>query len=194
MHAIFEMWTELGRYVRRFVATRVKDSATADDITQEVMLKIQSQLDSLPPEEKLNAWVIAIARNAIVDHYRAAALRNHTHIDEIAPIVSDIVQDDVLLELTPCLARMIEQLAEPYRDALRLSDIQGLSQQQVADRAGISLSGAKSRVQRARQMLREMIEDCCKIERDALGNAFDYQTTPKSKSYCGIKDDGPSQR
>ena len=87
---------------------------------------------------------------------------------------------------------MIEQLPEPYREAMRLADLEGISQQEVAARAGISLSGAKSRVQRARQQLREMIEDCCKIKKDGRGTPIDYQRTDRSSRYCG-DDDGKAR-
>jgi RNA polymerase sigma-70 factor, ECF subfamily len=73
-------------------------------------------------------------------------------------------------ELTPCLVRMVERLPEPYREAMKLVDFEGLSQQQLADRMDISLSGAKSRVQRARQQLREMVLDCCRVEWDGRGS------------------------
>ena len=69
---------------------------------------------------------------------------------------------------------MIAALPDPYREALILSEYQGLSQKDVADRLGISLSGAKSRVQRARRQLREMFLACCHFEMDRRGRILDY--------------------
>lgn len=86
---------------------------------------------------------------------------------------------------------MVELLPKPYREAMRLADFEGLSQQEIADRMGISLSGAKSRVQRARQQLREMILDCCHVERDRRGNVVDYARTDQSSRYCGDRDGKP---
>jgi RNA polymerase sigma-70 factor (ECF subfamily) len=75
---------------------------------------------------------------------------------------------------------------------MRLADFEGLSQQELADRAGISLSGAKSRVQRARQQLRDMLLDCCKIERDSRGGVVEVETTERTSRYCGdVPEDGP---
>ena len=194
METLNELWTELGGRVRRFVGSRVNDPATADDLTQDVMLKVQANLGSLPPEEKLAAWVLAVARNAVIDHYRARAVRDHADIADLDPADDDIEDERqaAVRDLTPCVRRMIEQLPEPYRQAMKLADIAGLNQQEVADRTGISLSGAKSRVQRARQQLREMILDCCKVERDGRGNVVDYETTKRSSRYCG-DDDGKPQ-
>ena len=190
METLQAIWTELGGRLRRFIGNRVRDSATADDITQDVLLKVQEELHALPPGEKLPAWVFAIARNAIIDHYRSRALRSHADIGDIdaAAEVPDVERQSAIRDLTPCLTRMIEQLPEPYREAMRLADLEGISQQKVAARAGISLSGAKSRVQRARQQLREMIEDCCKIERDVRGNIVDFESTDRSSRYCGDDD------
>jgi RNA polymerase sigma-70 factor (ECF subfamily) len=187
MQTLADIWLELGDRVRRFVNTRVSDSHAADDIAQDVMLKIQSRVDQLPADEKLASWVFAIARNAIVDHYRAAAVREHADIASAEEAVEDDRADleRAVRELSPCLGRMVEQLPEPYREAMKLSDLEGVTQQEIADRAGISLSGAKSRVQRARQMMREMLLDCCNVERDVRGNVFDYETTERTGKYCG---------
>ena len=193
MDTLHDIWKELGSRVRSFVGKRLNDQHTADDITQDVMLKVQSELDTFPPEDKLPAWVLAVARNAVIDHYRARAVRDHADIADVNS--ADDAEDErqaVMRDLTPCLTRMIEQLLEPYREAMKLADIEGLSQQEVADRTGLSLSGAKSRVQRARQQLRKMLLDCCKVERDGRGNVMDYETTERSSRYCG-DDDGKPQ-
>ena len=86
--------------------------------------------------------------------------------------------------------KIIRSLSRENRAAMKMAEFEGLTQQEVADRAGISLSGAKSRVQRARQMLREMVEDCCRIERDGRGNVFDFETTERSARYCELNDEG----
>jgi RNA polymerase sigma-70 factor (ECF subfamily) len=193
METLQEIWSELGARLREFIARRVNDPHAADDITQDVLLKVQTQLDALPPESKLPAWVFAIARNAIIDHYRARAVRNHADIADLQPVADAAADDqrDAVAALTPCLVRMVEQLPEPYRQAMKLVDFDGSSQQELADRVGISLSGAKSRVQRARQQLREMITDCCRIERDGRGNVMDYETTKRSGNYCGDEQGRP---
>lgn len=192
MEPLKDLWADLGARVRRFVGARVNDPAAADDIAQDVMLKVYARLGALPPDERLPAWVFAVARNAVVDHYRARAVRDHADIADLDPAAGpgEAGRRQEIAGLLPCLMRMVEQLPEPYREAMRLADIDGLSQQAVADRAGISLSGAKSRVQRARATLRDMIQDCCNIERDGRGYAFDYEPTERSARYCGTEDGG----
>lgn len=193
MTPIQDHWVELGDRLRRFIGSRIRDPATAGDLTQDVLVKVQERLGDLLPDEKLPAWVFAVARNAVIDHYRSRAVRDHADVADVQPVAAEDDekdQRDAAHGLASCLSRMVELLPEPYREAMKLADLQGLSQQEVADRTGVSLSGAKSRVQRARQMLREMIEDCCKVERDGRGNIFDFETTARSFRYCGSDDDG----
>ena len=194
METLQDIWVELGTRLRQFVGKRVNDPHAADDITQDVLLKVQARLEAVPPGDRLPAWVFAIARNAVIDHYRARSLRDHADVSEIEPAAGPRADEEqeALRDLTPCLERMIRHLPEPYRKAMSLADFEGVGQQEIADRMGISLSGAKSRVQRARQQLREMILDCCDIERDARGGVVDVTTTERTARYCGdaTPDDG----
>jgi RNA polymerase sigma-70 factor (ECF subfamily) len=109
VETVRDIWEELGTRVRRFVGSRVNDEHVADDITQDVMLKVQAQLDTLPAEEKLPAWVFAVARNAIVDDYRARAVRDHSRLEDVDVTAdhADAGRDTALRELTPCLTRMV---------------------------------------------------------------------------------------
>lgn len=193
MESLQDIWAELGRRLRRFVGSRVSDAHAADDITQDVLLKVQAQLGALPAEDKLPAWVFAVARNAVVDHYRARSLREHVNLAGVDPAAAGEEADpsEAIRDLTPCLARMVEHLPEPYRRAMKMAHFEGLGQREMAERLGVSLSGAKSRVQRSRQMLREMILDCCRVEQDGRGRVVDVETTERSGRYCGDGDGTP---
>ena len=182
-------WSDLHAAVRAFIARRVRDPHAADDIAQDVMLKVQSQLATkTPAEEKLDAWVFRVARNAVVDHYRARR--------EQSPLEADAVaaenQTTPAAELSQCVRQIIQHLPPEYAEALTLTDLEGLSQQQLADRIGLSLSAAKSRVQRGREKLQTMILDCCDVERNRQGAVVDYQATPRTPNYCDRSEDGSS--
>jgi RNA polymerase sigma-70 factor (ECF subfamily) len=184
-------WSDLHAAVRSFVGRRVRDEHIADDIAQDVMLKLHAQLASeAPGAEKLDAWVFRVARNAIIDHYRARRRRDDdTAID--GELAAAEREESPAAELSGCIGQMIQRLPPEYADALTLSDLQGLSQQQLADRIGLSLSAAKSRVQRAREKLAAMLLDCCRIERSRTGAVVDYQTTPRTAKYCDPPGDAP---
>lgn len=178
-------WSELHAGVRAFVGRRINDPHAADDLTQDVMLKVQARLAEAASgaDEKLDAWVFRVARNAVVDHYRTRRAGNAPIDDE--ELAAAEHEADPVAELSQCVRRMIGHLPPEYAEALRLADLEGLSQQEVAERAGLSLSGAKSRIQRARQKLAAMFLDCCTIERGRGGGLIDYQTTPRTQNYCG---------
>jgi RNA polymerase sigma-70 factor (ECF subfamily) len=145
METVQDIWTEFGSRLRRFIGNRVNDSHAADDIAQDVLLKVQTRLDDLPPDDKLPAWVFAIARNAVIDHHRAKAIRDHATIEtEPADDPGRNEEEAAVRDLSGCLARMIERLPEPYREAMKLADFAGTSQQEIADRAA-SPSRAPSR-------------------------------------------------
>jgi RNA polymerase sigma-70 factor (ECF subfamily) len=88
-------------------------------------------------------------------------------------------------ELAACLGPMVAQLPPLYRDAVRLADLEGLPQHEAAARAGITLSGMKSRVQRGRKALRQILDACCQIDLDAGGRVTDYHPRANGCGPCG---------
>jgi RNA polymerase sigma-70 factor (ECF subfamily) len=153
----------------------VSDPVLAQDLLQEVFLKASAGLDRLTHPSKLPGWLFRIARNAVTDHYRTRK--------ETVPVPEDLVAaeppDDAEAEaLQAAFRRMIHSLPSPYREAILLTEVEGLTQKELAARLGISLSGAKSRVQRGRQQLKEMLLECCRFEFDRRGHAFNCEPRP----------------
>jgi len=172
-----EIWQKLASELRGFIRARVSDHATAEDILQDVFVKIHQKLPTLRAGERLEAWVGRITRNAIVDHFRRARPSGPLPEELVAP-----ENDSEAPDLNPCVRRFVEQLPPAYRDALMLTEWHGLTQKEAAKRFGLSISGAKSRVQRARNQLKEMLLDCCRFELDRRGKVIDY--TSRGESDC----------
>jgi RNA polymerase sigma-70 factor (ECF subfamily) len=166
------IWDHFCCRLKTFINSRVSDEGDAEDILQEVFLRIHRHLCCLPEADKLDSWVYQIARNLIIDHYRRR--KELVEIPESLPAEMDIPEEDLETELAGSLKEMIDELPELYRQALILSEYQGLNQNELAEKLGISLSGAKSRVQRARRMLRDMLLACCHFEMDRRGRILDY--------------------
>jgi RNA polymerase sigma-70 factor (ECF subfamily) len=149
-----------------------------------VFYKIHSNISSIKDTEKIHAWVYSIARNAIVDFYRTKKYEDRT-IELSEDILSE--PDDELVandEIAQCLKAMIAYLPESYKQAILLTEFQYLTQKELSERMGLSVSGAKSRVQRARAMLKEMLLGCCQLEFDRLGNVIDYQHKCSDCKFC----------
>ncbi len=166
------IWSELSAGLRRFILKHVPDEDSADDILQDVFISIHSHAASLRDDRKLQSWIYQITRNAIVDYYRSR--KPTVELTETLEAVDDGDGDDPARELAPCIREMVDDLPEKYRQAILLTEFQGLSQQDLADRLGISLSGAKSRVQRAKEQLRTMLLQCCHFELDRRGKIIEY--------------------
>jgi RNA polymerase sigma-70 factor, ECF subfamily len=125
-------------------------------------------------QEKLRSWIYQIARNAIIDHYRAKHVADE-YTDDIPQAKDDDAESpDMTIRLAASLHEMIEEIPEPYRRALILTELEGASQKTLAEKEGITLSGAKSRVQRGRRMLKDVLQDCCHFEFDRRGRLIDY--------------------
>ena len=144
------------------------------------------RLDSLKDPRRVVSWVFQITRNVIADHYRgpnrrrevAAGLASDMEaaqahsVPPVFPASGDSA--DVRKELASCLRPMIEHLSDPYREAVTLVELEGLTQHAAAKRIGLSLSGMKSRVQRGRRQLKHLIEECCVIQLDRRRTITDY--------------------
>ncbi|CAG1003859.1 ECF RNA polymerase sigma factor SigE [Gammaproteobacteria bacterium] len=173
MHEPLEQgWEQYSRRLRVFIRGRVWDDAEADDILQEVFIRVHRHLCCQPNWDKPDSWFYQIARNLIIDHYRRR--RELVELSDSLPADPDFPEANSEAELALSLKEMIDELPEPYRQALLLTEYQGLSQKQLAESQGLSLSGAKSRVQRAREKLRDRLLQCCHFEFDRRGGIVDY--------------------
>jgi RNA polymerase sigma-70 factor (ECF subfamily) len=167
------IWNEFAAKLGQFIHARVADPATAEDILHDVFVKFQKRRDEFHDPSKVRGWLILVARNTIIDHYRAR--KPATELTDSLP--AEATEENVEAEeLKAVFRQIIYNLPEPYRDALVLTEFEGLSQEQLARRLGISLSGAKSRVQRGREQLKDMLLDYCHRE---FSHAVGSQPCPK---------------
>ncbi len=191
------IWKQVHDGLRAFVAKRVANEAEVDDILQEVFLRMHRKLEGLDDPRRVVSWLYQIARHVIVDHYRRPARRREVpaglagDVDRAYPTAaSDPLRASGeaaqhRTELAACLRPMIAHLAVPYREAVTLVELDGMTQQAAATRLGLSLSGVKSRVQRGRRQLKAMLEACCTIQLDARRGVADYAPRESACSPCG---------
>jgi RNA polymerase sigma-70 factor (ECF subfamily) len=176
---IGKLYEDFSKPLKAFILKRVNNPALAEDLLHDVFLKIHNQVGSLKEEEKLAAWIYRIAQNSIIDSYRKRK-EMITPQDDMAFEGNQF--DDIPERLAPTLKALTKQLPEKYKEALLLADFEGVRQTDLAARLGISLSAAKSRVQRARKMLKNLLLECCHFEFDRYGTVFDYH--PKNCVHC----------
>jgi RNA polymerase sigma-70 factor (ECF subfamily) len=181
-----QMWREMLPQLRTFVRRRIADPNQADDLVAEILLRIHQNIGSLDDQERLPNWVFRIARNAIIDEYRRAGRSREqltaTLQDEPAQVPADEDESAAVRELSTCLRPMLNGLPAEQRDAVEMIDLSGMTQADAAERAGVSLSGMKSRVQRGRRRLAELLGQCCALTLDGRGVPMDYE--PPSGCGC----------
>ncbi len=168
---IDRLYRDLHGRLRAFIRSRVRDDQAADDILHDVFLKIHLRIDQLRSSDRIESWLYSITRNAIADHQKK---RVETDLD-VEQLAQDAEAGDAYHKLGLSLQAMIDRLPDTYRDAIRKTELENLSQRELAQTLGISFSGAKSRVQRGREMLKELLLECCHFDFDHLGSLIDYQ-------------------
>jgi len=161
-----------------FITRKVKTPEAAEDLTQQVLLRLLQHNHGQIANP--TAWLYQVARNVIIDHYRTRHSRHRLALDEQAQpeLADDPFADDpqeAQRDLARCLRSLIDRLAEPYRSALIAVDLDGKTQTDAAQTAGLSISGMKSRVQRGRRQLHRLLTDCCHVHTGPAGDISDYQ-------------------
>jgi RNA polymerase sigma-70 factor (ECF subfamily) len=191
-----DLWQLLHDGLRAFIAKRVNDQVHVDDILQDVFVSAHRHIDNVNDPGRLVSWVYQVTRNAIIDYYRKPGRQREIPAglgsdieesgDTTASAGSTTGNDagELRAELAGCLRPMIERLSQDYRDAITLVELDGLTQQAAAKRMGISLSGMKSRVQRGRKQLKELLDECCQIELDRRGGVREFEVRDTGCDPC----------
>lgn len=172
------VWIQFKNELERFIKSKVTDRMAAEDILQDVFVKIHLNLATLRSDERLSAWLYKVANNTIMDYYRKRRFFDDSSSIEI--MVEDSEKERE--QFQRCIFPFIEKLPEKYKKALIHADFELLNQKQLAQKMGISYSGAKTRVQRARRLLHSFLIACCDIETDRYGNIVSHQ--PRGKCLC----------
>lgn len=167
------LWNQFHDRLYRFISSRLSNEQDTEDIIQEVFLRIHMHLETVRDMNKLESWIYQIARNSIIDYYRSR--RKLVDLKSDLPVEDEYPEEDLAESLAPSIREVVQSLPEPYRQALLLTEYQGLSQQEMAETLGISLSGAKSRVQRARQKVKDILLACCHFEFDLRGTLYEVR-------------------
>lgn len=162
-----------------FISNRINNKNDAEDILQEVFIKITKGIVSLDDKEKVKSWIFTITRNTITDYYRKNANKTNISITENTIEETEEETDiDNTKGLDKCLKGFIEKLPEEYRDIIIDSELKGIKQKDLVEKYNLQYPTVRSRVQRGRTRLKEMLLKCCKIELDNRGNIL--ESTPKN--------------
>ena len=177
-----ELWLDYRQALQSYLYGKVHDAALAEELTQRVLLKVVNACCSGIEVRNVRAWLYQISRNVLADYYKGAGPQVRGNVRCTTYDVQFTIglpqeqadSDNVWREMEPYLRPLLCLLPEHYATPLRLADLEGMKQQAIADRLSIGLSAVKSRIQRARVMLREKIVECSHLELDEAGRPVDF--------------------
>ena len=172
-------WRQHKEEIRGFLSNRAGSVAEADDLLQDVFLKALLQGKDFCALDNPRAWLFHIARNLLVDRLRLTKEQVPLPDDLKADTGTEFVPVDLL---SHCLPRVLTELSPEDREAVLLCDMQGMAQKDYAQRLGITLPAAKSRVLRARLRLRAQLAESCQVTFDDEGKVCCFVPRPLLES------------
>lgn len=169
-HQVFQLWLAHKAALNKYVFKMVRDHETAEQVSSDVLMKVYSSCCSGRPIKNVNSWLFQIAYNTCMDHFRKSS-----KMTELRSDILDPEEDEVHKDIGSLVEPLICLLPEKYANPLLLSEIHNLKQKEVASRLKLSLPATKSRILRAKEMLRETIVECMQVETDSGGKILDYK-------------------
>lgn len=165
-----EIWNNHKSHLQNFIKTKIDNDVIVEDILQEVSIKLYDNLNRKTEIKSHKNWLFQVARNSIADYYRKHKKHAELTID----------QSEINVDSSPCvcdLSGFVIQmyLPEKYSKPLYLSDIEQKSQQEISEILNLSLTATKSRIQRGRKKLKELISECIEISYNKKGQISDFQ-------------------
>jgi len=170
MNCLMTAWHEHEAELRGWLRHRLGNGVDAEDLLQDVFIKAMRQGERFCAITNARAWLYEVARNALADRLRLA--RDTVELPEDLSAVNE--EAAAVDSLAACLPRVLSELSAEDREAITLCDLERLPQEEYARRKGLSLPGAKSRVQRARKRLRKQLTLSCQVRLDATGQVSDF--------------------
>lgn len=158
--------------MRAFAMSLTRNSALADDMVQDALVKAWTKIDSYQPGTNMRAWLFTILRNTYYSHHRKAR-REVADVDgEMADSLAQKPDHDGRLQMRD-FNRAFDQLNVEQREALVLVGAGGFSYEEAAETCGVAVGTIKSRVNRARKQLVEILQ----MSDDDVMEATDIVTT-----------------
>ena len=179
-HSIYKTFhPKIARYLAHMVGWR-----DAEDLTQEVFVKVNQALKTFKGESRVSTWIYRIATNSALDKLRSPSFRQRglkslsgdsiregeiQVIDKNAWTGEDVPSIEtsvVRKEMNQCIRGVVEKLPEDYRTVVVLSELEGFRDDEIAEILGVSIHTAKIRLHRARARLKKDLEAHCNFYRD----------------------------
>ena len=174
MNCLDAAWRQHAAELRGWLRRRLNQPQDVEDVMQDVFMKALRQGSEFCKVQNPRAWLFQVARNTLADRLKSEREALALPDDLAAPVPEDAPVDG----LTACLPRVLSELNETDRQAIVLCDLGGMPQAEYAAQAGLNLSAAKSRLQRASQRLRDRMATACQVTMGTGGRVEDFVPRP----------------
>jgi RNA polymerase sigma-70 factor, ECF subfamily len=178
------IYTQFNQALLGFIKSKVNSHHDAEDILQNVFIKVAGGVSDLNREEKLQSWIYTITRNAIIDYYRAGK-KSLSFDENLADSITEEEYNDSTKGLDCCLMNFVNQLPDEYRDIIIDVELNGIKQKDLAEKYDIAYPSLRSRVQRGREKLKQILLQCCHVQWDKRGNILDVTSRTCAKEESG---------
>jgi len=154
-------------YLKSYILKRVNDSTIADDLVQEVMIKLIESHQKSTEVKNMKAWLFQISRNVMYDYFKKNQMTYQFDTEHHA--IEDTFSDSEKIIVSDFIIPMIDLLPKEYAEPLKMYDIDKISQKKISEKLNIGLSATKMRIQRGRKKIRELFVECCEMKLDKNG-------------------------
>jgi RNA polymerase sigma-70 factor, ECF subfamily len=182
---IEKIWQDHYRQLRMYIYRQVKDETLTEDLLHDVYVRVREKIKSVEDARKISSWLYRVTSNVVIDYFRKNPDDKFIQYQDDLPQKSETnLSDEARRELSKCLIPMINELPEDYQKAIYLSEIEDQPQKKVTEIMGLSVSGAKSKIQRGRKKIKAMLTDCCEIELDPKNRISSFDCAKDSDKLC----------
>lgn len=179
------IYTEFYQSLLGYVRTKIRSKEDAEDILQNVFVKISANANSLSEKDKVKNWLFTVTKNAVIDYYRSNGRKHNIQLEE--KLADQFIEEesvDPTKGLDHCVSSMIRLLPDEYRDIVEDAELRGIKQKDLAEKYNMAYPSMRSRVQRGRERLKQLFHNCCHIQTDTRGNVMKVQGRQDCKTPC----------
>lgn len=168
------LWDEFHQKLMHYIKTMVNNPCDAEDILQEVFIKIFNNIDQVKTPSAVKPWIYKITKNTVMDFYKKK--KDITVLPENLDMIEQPLEniDNMNNEIAKCMSNMLFALPRKYQDVYNLHENKEMKHKEIAEELHISVSASKVRLNRTKEMLRKKLLNCCDFEVDKYGNIINY--------------------
>ena len=178
---IEDIWLEYRAALKRFLHAKISNEADVEDLLQDILIKTYNNLNVVKTQNSVKSWLFQIANNTIIDYYRKKGREQEANVEDLWPLEES---QDIKIKLSNCISPFINALPDEHARLLTAIDVNNQSQKEYAEQLGVSYSTLKSRVQKSRELLKKVFDDCCHFKIDKIGNVYDYDVKTNKCDNC----------